>query len=82
MPFEKVVQELRNKLARFERAANQQKDSLNETITSLRADLHTQQTNSSASVDTIPRASLTGFLLSTSIERNNSESRENRPGTP
>ena len=69
MPLERVVQELRNELARFEHAASQQKDSLNEIIRSLRADLYSQERNSSASVDSAIRAPLTGFLLSTSIDR-------------
>ena len=46
-----------------------QKESMNETIASLRADLRTQQTNSGAFVNTMARTSLTRFLLSTSIER-------------
>ena len=56
--FKQTVQEL-----------NQQKDTLNKTITALTADLHTQQMSSCAFVDTMPRASLTGFLFSTFIER-------------
>ena len=42
---------------------------MNETIMSLRADLHTQKTNSSTFVDFVPRAFLIGLLSSTSIER-------------
>ena len=69
MPLSRVVQELRNELAKSQRTASQQKNSLNETNTSLRADLRTQKTNLGAFVDTMARTSLTGFLLSTSIER-------------
>ena len=47
----------------------QQKNSLNETNTSLRAYLRTQQTNSGAFDDTMARTSLTSFLISTYIER-------------
>ena len=53
-----------HELATSKRTANQKEDDLNDIITSLRADLHTQQTNSGAFFDTTPRASLTSFLLS------------------
>ena len=71
---ERTVQVLRQELATSRHAANQKENGLNETVVSLRADLHTQQTNSSALVDTVPRASLTGFLLSSSVERKNKNS--------
>ena len=47
-PLKKMVQELRNELAKSQRAANEQKDGLNEIIRSLHADLHTQETSLSA----------------------------------
>jgi WD40 repeat protein len=43
-----TVQELRHELVTSQRVANQKEDRLNETIRSLRADLHTQQTSTSA----------------------------------
>jgi hypothetical protein len=61
--LETTVQVLRQALATSQHTPNQKEDSLKETIMSLRADLHTQQTNSSAFVDTMTRASLTGFLF-------------------
>ena len=68
--LEKTVQDLRHELVASQRAASQKEDSLSEIIKSLHADLHTQQMKSGALVDTIPRAFLTGFLLSTSIKQN------------
>ena len=47
-PLENTVQELRNELAKSQRAANEQRDTLNEMIRSLRADLRAQETSSSA----------------------------------
>jgi len=44
--LERTIRELRDKLVRSRNAANQQKHSLNKTIKSLRADLHTQTTSS------------------------------------
>ena len=46
--LEKTIQELHEKLAESQRAANQEKDDLNDTINSLRADLRTRDNNSSA----------------------------------
>ena len=48
----------------------QQKDSLIETITSLHTDLHTQKTNSSTFIDTVPRASLANFWYPRSSNAN------------
>jgi len=48
VPLEKTVQELRNKLTESQRAADQDKDALNKTINSLRADLQTRDESSSA----------------------------------
>ncbi|KAI9566731.1 hypothetical protein HD554DRAFT_2174164 [Boletus coccyginus] len=45
--------ELRNGLAKSQRAANEQKDSLIEIIGSLRADLHTPETNSNQKIVTL-----------------------------
>ena len=67
--LERTIQGLRQELAISQRTANQKADSLNEIITSLRAGLHTQQTNSSAFIDIMHRASLTGFLLSMATDR-------------
>ena len=63
-----TVQEHPHELATSQRTVNQKEVSLNETITSLRENLHTVQTNSGAFADTLPCASLTSLLLSTSIE--------------
>jgi WD40 repeat protein len=60
--LEGAVEVLRQQLTTSQRIANQKEDSLNETITSLRADLHTQETSSSAFIDIMHRASLMGFL--------------------
>jgi len=46
--LEKTIQELRDILTESQRAANQEKDDLNETIDSLRANLHTCDRSSSA----------------------------------
>jgi len=45
--LKKTDEELRDKLAEYQRIANQEKDDLNETINSLRADLHTCDNSSS-----------------------------------
>ena len=57
-----TVQELRTDLANFQCAANQQKDSLCEIIRSMRADLHTEETNPSVFI-TPADVPLTASLL-------------------
>ena len=54
-PLKTVVQELRNELARFQRAACQQKNSLNDIIGSLPAELSSLETNSSAFIKSVLR---------------------------
>ena len=48
MTLNKIVHELRNQLATSRHTANQEKDSLNETISALRADLRTRDDSSNA----------------------------------
>lgn len=48
--LKEIVQELGNELAKSQRVANEQKDSLNDITKSLRSDLRTQDTNSSMSI--------------------------------
>ena len=54
-----AVQELRNQLAMSQRAANQEKDTLNKTINSLCADLRSYDESSGASMPTETYVSLT-----------------------
>jgi len=56
--LEKIVQELRDKLAESQRAANQQKDCLDETIKSLRS----LDKSSSASISTETDVPLTPII--------------------
>ena len=74
----KTVQELRTDLANFQRKANQQKDSLCEIIRSMRADLHTEETNPSAFIITLAHAPLTASLL---FRRTRTKPRRKHPTT-
>ena len=69
---EKAVQELSNQLVTFHCAANQEKEILNETITSLRAEQH----HSGELIATLGCAS----LRSTSVSQKNHTSRTQCPG--
>jgi hypothetical protein len=77
MNLEKTVQELRDQFATFQCASNQEKDSLSETINSLRADLRAEQHSPSAFLATLTWA----LLKSTSIRQKNHTSRTYCPGT-
>ena len=57
--LDKTVQELRDQLATFQCTSNREKDSLNETINSLRAELCAEHRSSSASIAALTHASLT-----------------------
>ena len=63
-PLTKTIQELPTDLASFQRMANQQKDSLCEIIRSLRADLHTQEMDTSVFTITLAHVPLTASLVS------------------
>ena len=69
----KKIEELRSQLAALQDA----KDSLNETINSLRAELRVEHQNSSASIAALTRASLT----SKSLRKKNGTSRTDQPRT-
>ena len=65
--LENTVQELLDKLAASQRTASEQKDSLNGAIRSLRADLHTQESSSSAFIVTLDRSPLIYIFWLTSV---------------
>jgi len=73
-----AVQELRNQLATSQRTANQEKDRVNETINSLRSDLHAHDESSSASISTETYVSLTSMFT----RQDNHTSRTGQPRTP
>ena len=75
--LEKTVHELRDQLATFQCTFNQEKDSLNETISSLRAELRAEHQSSSASITALTHASLT----SESARQQDHTSRTNQSGT-
>ena len=72
------IEKLRNQLAALQAASNQERDSLNETINSLLAELRVEHQNSGTSIANLTHASLT----STSVSQKNRTSRTNQPGTP
>ena len=71
--LETTVQELRDQLSAFQLTASQEKDSLIETINSLRS----QEEHASTSIATTTSASLT----SASTRKQTRTSRANQPGT-
>ena len=56
--LEITVQDLRDQFATLQCTSNREKDSLNETISSLRAELRAEHQSSSAPIATLTRASL------------------------
>ena len=69
--LEKTVQELRDQLNTFRCTSNREKDSLNETINSLRAELRAEHQSSSTSIATQAHAS----LISKSVRQQDHASR-------
>lgn len=54
MNLETTIEEIRAKLVKTQETADQEKDSHNRIVDSLRANLHAQETNSSMLMNTIP----------------------------